>query len=41
MKCASFPIVLHEKKWHSLVSLEVEIVNHHVVSMASLWFEVS
>ena len=40
MKFASLSIVLEEQKWHNLISLEIRIVDHCLVSMASLWFEV-
>ena len=36
-KCASFSIALQEQKLHSLVSLEIGIVIHHLVSIAILW----
>ena len=39
-KCASFSTTLQEQKWHSLVSLEIGLVDHHPISMVNLWFKV-
>jgi hypothetical protein len=40
MKCVSFSIALYEQKWHSIVSLEIGIVIHCPISMASSWIKV-
>ena len=39
-QATSFSAALMEQMWHKLLSLEIEIVDHQLVSMASLWFEV-
>ena len=38
-KRVSFSIALREQKWHSLVSLEIGILIHRLMSMVSLWFK--